>query len=117
MSTEAVKKIQTEMNANKNNQYVQVVGDFLLKHLEENEKDAEKVLVEDKSILKSLEAMRKDAEKKKVGNVAVLTPAEGFASVLKYYGIGGKPVIPADVLTPAPATQNDDFDVKLDDFL
>lgn len=85
MQAEAIAKVRDEIDSNKNNPYVQVVGGFLLNHLNEHPEDAEAIMVEGKTVLKSLEAMRKEAEKKKVGNCAVLTDAEGFDIVLKYF--------------------------------
>lgn len=84
--SEAVTKLRAEMEANQTNPYVQVIGAYLVKHLNSHPEHAESFLAEDKTILKSLDAMRKEAEKKKVGNVAVLTDAEGFAVVLEYFG-------------------------------
>lgn len=118
MSAEAISKLKEEMNNSKNNPYVQVVGNFMLEHLEQHPEDAEKVLNNDKTIFKSLDEMRKAAEKKKVGSVAVLTDQEGFEIVLGYFGINGIPKDPsARKITPVVAPIEDDFDVKLDDFL
>jgi hypothetical protein len=88
MIKEASSKIESEMLGKKDNPCIQVVGGFLLKHLDSNPQDAEKILKKDKDIAKSLDEMRKAAEKKKVGNVAVLTDEEGFKIVLEYFGIG-----------------------------
>ena len=115
---EAVAKINSEMAAN-NNPYVQVIGQFLLQHLEKNPQDADKILKDEKSILNSLEAMRKVAEEKMVGNCAVLTDQEGFAVVLNYFEMDGQ-VESASTAIPAknPITKTDiDFDVKLEDYL
>jgi len=104
---EAISKLQTEMEQAQNNSYVQVVGGFLLKHLDSNPVVAEKILDPDKTIIKSLDAMREEARKNQVGGVGVLTDAEGFAVVLKYFGI-------EEAATPAPGAG---FIVKLDDLL
>ncbi|MDF2790463.1 MAG: hypothetical protein K0S80_3564 [Neobacillus sp.] len=115
----AIEKIKAEMDKEKN-PYVQVVGEFLLNHLDKNPNDSEKIRAADKTILKSLEEMRKVASKKKVNNVAVLTPEEGFAVVMKYFGITGQPLafdIPVASPVPMPSAPVADFDVKLDDFL
>lgn len=90
MKNEAVLKIKAEMDKEKN-PYVQVVGNFLLQHLESNPSDADRILNKDKSIIKSLDEMKKVAEKQKVGNVAVLSDQEGFAVVLKYFEIDSEP--------------------------
>lgn len=118
MIENAIAKVKTEMDGNKNNSYIQVVGQFLLQHLEANPADAEKIMTADKTISKSLDAMRKAAEKKKTGNFAMLTPDEGFAEVLKYFDIEGAVKTPdpaAAVKCPAPAAN--DFNVSLDDLL
>lgn len=119
----AVSKIKTEMDQNKNNSYIQVIGGFILQHLDENPGDAERILTEGKTIAKSLDEMRKAAEKKKVGNCAVLTDQEGFEVVLKYFGIDTKVtenVIKASqtvTQTPKSVTDTSDFDIKLEDLL
>jgi phosphopantothenoylcysteine synthetase/decarboxylase len=87
LTKQAITKLNNEMTSNKNNPYVQVVGNFLLQNLKKNPNAAEKILNKDKSILKSLDAMRKEAEKVKVGNCAVLTDEQGFAVVLDYFEI------------------------------
>lgn len=84
MVTDAISKLKTEITESKN-PYVQLVGQFLLQHVENNPEDAACILKTDKSIMKSLEAMRKVAEKKRVGNMAVLSDDEGFAIVLNYF--------------------------------
>lgn len=115
---EAIEKIKAEMEKSKNNTYVQVVGEFLLQHLNQNPQDAERILSPDKTIAKSLEEMRKAAEKKKVGNCAVLTDQEGFAVVLKYFGI--ETGIRHQVAAPSPrrpAAPSTAFDVSLDELL
>jgi len=118
MSVQAIGKLQTEMTANATNPIIQVIGGFLLQHLNNNPMDAEKILVTDKTIAKSYDEMRKVAEKKKVGNCAVLTDQEGFAVVLKYFGITGAPAVPLAPATPdiKPLSSND-FDIKLEDLL
>lgn len=114
----ALTKIRTEMDSNANNSYVQVVGRFLIQHLNNHPHDAEKVLTEGKTIATSLDEMRKAAEKKKVGSVAVLTDAEGFAVVLKYFGIEGTAAtVPSNEPITPPVSHKSGFDVKLDDFL
>ena len=117
MLDQAIAKIKAEMD--KKDGYAQAVGAFLLQHLDANPAAAEKILTEGKTIKGSLAEMRKEAEKKKVGNCAVLTDAEGFAVVLRYYGIEDKTqAAPA----PAPAVpktgrKDVDFDIRLDDLL
>ena len=123
MLEQAISKVRAEMTQNNANSYIQVVGGFLLDHLDKNPQDAEKILVADKTIGKSLDEMRKAAEKKKVGNCAVLTDQDGFEVVLKYFGINTKPSAyvtkPVENVTEKPknVTSSNDFDVNLDDLL
>jgi hypothetical protein len=123
MLAQAIQKLQAEMDKEKNNSYVQVVGGFLLQHLNEHPDCADKIMAGGKSIAGSLTEMRTEAEKKKVGNSAVLTDQEGFSIVLKYFGIDDQqpqanaahgPAAP----TPEPAAEPESiFDISLDDLL
>ena len=123
MPAQAIEKIRSEMTQNNANSYIQVVGGFLLDHLDKSPQDAEKVLTADKTIAKSLDEMRKAAEKKKVGNMAMFTPQEGFAIVLKYFGIDAvvelqRPLVPDPVPAPVVKHKPDiDFNISLDDLL
>jgi len=116
MVNQAIAKIQTEMDAAKNNSYVQVVGKYLLDHLKANPGSAEKIMAEEKTIAKSLDDMRKVAEKQRFGNCAVLTDAEGFAVVLKYFGIEAacNPITPVN---PVPKKEVLPFSVSLEELL
>lgn len=115
-----VMKIRDEMATNAKHAYIQVVGDFLLQHLERNPGAAEKVLAEGKTIKGSLSAMREVARKRQVDQCGVLTSDEGFAEVLKYYGIDSRPVAsPPAIAAPEPHSvrKASSFDVSLDDLL
>lgn len=126
MKDTAIAKIKAEMEADKANGYVQAVGAFLLEYVEQNPSVSPQLSAADKTIAKSLEAMRTEASKKKSNNVAVIAPQEGFAIVLKYFGIEGTvptsfTVAPRETITvttertkPAKST---DFNVSIDDFL
>ena len=114
MMNNAIAKIKSEMDQNKNTPYIQVIGNFLLQHLEKNPQAAAKINAVGKTISGSMAEMRKAAEKKKVGNCAVLTDQEGFDIVFKYFGIQTTETIQ----TAAPALSPEvDFDVSLDDLL
>ena len=125
MIENAISKLRTEMGQNNNNPYIQVVGQFLLSHLETNPDIAEKIINSEKTIAKSLNEMEKEAKKRKVGNCAVLTDQEGFDIVLKYFGVEGQvPSRPVEIKTvevrrdePEVQKAQADFDVKLEDFL
>lgn len=125
MLDKAIGKIKNEMDQNRSNQYIQVVGEFLLQHLQANPGEASKVMKEGKTIGNSLGAMRKVAEGKKVGNYAMLTPQEGFGAVLKFFNFEGEPVVidpPQNVVNKveivrAAEKKNTGFSVSLDDLL
>ncbi|MDP4147104.1 MAG: hypothetical protein Q8936_21955 [Bacillota bacterium] len=121
MLEKAISKIKSEINQNKTNLYVQVVGDFLLQQLERNPEAAEKILDNKKSILKSLDEMKKAAEKKRAGNCAVLTDEEGFEIVLKYFEIKLNPIksnkAPETNKPDIKTSSNSEFDIDLDDLL
>ncbi|MCO1599780.1 hypothetical protein [Desulfosporosinus nitroreducens] len=126
MPLKAIKKLESEMTQNNANPYIQVVGGFLLQHLEVNPQDAEKILATDKTISKSLDEMWKDAKKKQSHNLAIFTPQEGFEIVMKYFGIEATAptatrAVPTSAM-PDRVIQSDvsskpaiDFDIKLED--
>ena len=119
MVSDAVSKLKDEIDKNKNNSYIQAVGNYLISYLNQNPGAAEKILNPDKNIAKSLDEMRKVAEKKKDGNYAVLAPQEGFDIVMKYFGIDKKFSTPATAATVTTSTDSSasDFKVSLDDLL
>ncbi|GCD13177.1 Cas9 inhibitor AcrIIA9 family protein [Clostridium tagluense] len=122
MLNKAIEKLKAEIDGNKNNPYIHVVGEFLLQHLQDNPSNAEKVVQVGKTIGQSLNEMKKAAEKKKVGNCAVLTDQEGFKVVLEYFGIDAAVstvgVKPQEHIVQAPIAQdkktNIEFNVELD---
>lgn len=126
MVEEAVRKIEEEMKS-VNNDYVRVIGEFLIKQLEINPEAAESILNQDKSIMNSLNAMRKLAEKKKIGNMAVLTPEEGFKVVSDYFGIGSTVSLKQDYNLKCDEVKkqpiehkeenNIEFDIDLEDYI
>ncbi len=124
MYQQAVSRLKAEIENNKSNSYIQVVGNFLLQHLDKHYEDADKFMSADKTIAKSLDKMREEASKKKVGNCAMFTPEEGFAIVLKYFGIESTVKSPAptaatNIQKPVttPKKSEVDFDISLDDLL
>lgn len=118
MIENARKKIMDEMSKEKS-PYIQVIGNYLLRYLEQNPGVAAAILNQEKSIKQSMEEMKRVAEKNKVGNCAVLTDEEGFAVVLKYFGIQeepGRQSASARSLSSKRETEIN-FDVKLEDLL
>lgn len=112
MLSDAVTKLKSEI-ADSKNPAVQVIGQFLLQHVEQNPEDAACILKTDKSIVKSLEAMRKVAEKKRVGNMAVLSDDEGFAIVLNYFkDEGATPPAPENKRPAETSSQEEHVETK-----
>lgn len=128
MIDKAINKLKTEMDKNKDNPYIQVVGEFLIQHLNENPGAAEKLLREGKNIGKSLKEMENIARKKQAKGSCMFTPQEGFEIVLKYFEIEGtidkadifpvvKPVHAPTENVQVKPKKDIDFDVNLEDFL
>ena len=111
---DAIRKLESEMEQNKNFSYVQAIGNFLLQHLESNPAAAEKIMAEGKTIKGSLAELKKEAQKNQVEGCGVLTDEEGFAVALKYYGIDAAAPAPAPAVEKKPAAE---FNVSLDDLL
>lgn len=121
MLEKAIEKLKAEINKS-NDPCIQVIGEFLLQHLQNDTNNAEKIMQEGKTIENSFEEMRKAAVKKKVGNRAVLTDQEGFAIVLKYFGIDStitntvsrakEPIVEAPVIKQKKSEI--EFNVELD---
>lgn len=118
----AVKKLQDEISSSNKNPYVKVVGEFLIQHIQANPSEASKIMVADKTIAKSIEAISAAARKKAVNGMAMLTDAEGFAIVLKYFGISGRvavkaaPEVAKEILPDRPSDKPS-FSLSLDDVL
>ena len=124
---DAISKLRSEMDQNKTNHYVQVVGEYLINYINAHPEAGVKIMVAGKTIGKSLDVMKAEARKNQVNGCGMFTPDEGFAIVMKYFDIAGSaPVIqpaPATVqstvthLAPAAPTVKPQFDLKLEDLL
>lgn len=90
MLSDAILKLETERGNNKDNEYTQYVGKYMVDYLNDHPDRAEKILAEGKTLSGSLKHMESVASKQKVGNFAVLSDDEGFKTVLEYYGIEEK---------------------------
>lgn len=77
MINKAIKKIKEEMEKNKN-PYTEIIGDYVIRHIEINPDSAQAIAEGKKNIAGSLKAMEKEARKVKQGSVAVLTDEQGF---------------------------------------
>lgn len=112
MLQQALQKIRDEIgNANKRDKYVAVIGSFLTKHLKDHPEHAELIVKDGKTIAGSLKAMQEEAKKQAYNGQAMFTDEEGFAIVLKYYGV--KVDKPAEEIATPPL----EFKLTLDDLL
>jgi len=119
MLDKAIEKIKSEIEQNKKNSNIQVIGEFILRELALNNAAAEKVLQEGKTIKGSIDEMKKVAKTKAVGGCGMLSDQEGFGIVLTYFGIKFTPLkinpIPIKaVYVPVAPKPNIDFNVELD---
>lgn len=96
---QAVEKLKTEMEANKENGMVQQVGNYLLQVIAVNPAAVEKVLTADKTIVKSCSAMTAAITGK---GQNYCSDEEGYSEVRKYFGIQGE-AVSAPAVSPAPA--------------
>ncbi|MBS3885592.1 MAG: hypothetical protein KGZ56_00885 [Dethiobacter sp.] len=111
---QAIEKLRSEMEQNKNHRYIQIVGNFLVQYVTKNTAAAERILTEGKTIKGSLNDMKNEARKNQMDGIGVLSDEEGFAVVLKYYGITTAGTLAS---SPAPEKAAVNFDVSLDDLL
>jgi len=81
---EAKEKIKQEIEANKDNRYINYIGTYLLGYLEKHEDFAEHVL-KNKTISESIDAMRAEAKKHQDQGVALISDVEGFQIVVDYF--------------------------------
>ena len=88
MLEKATEKLTNEMTSNPTQPYVQVVGQYLLNHLEAQPEHADNILAEDKTILKSLDVMRRFAERKKVGTLRYSRTTKGLPLYSNTSGVG-----------------------------
>lgn len=118
MKEQAVKKLRDEMAANEKQPYIQVIGNFLIQHLEAHPETAEGILANGKTIKGSTDAMKAEAKKKQVGGVGVLTDAEGFEIVLKYFGVKPKkPVNQGSFFDAQEHIQTGLFSASMEEFI
>lgn len=118
MLNQAIKKLQDEIKKEQKggvSVYVNLIGNYLIKHISNNPIDAEKIVIDGKTITGSLKAMEAEAKKKKVGNMAILTPEEGFKIVFDYFGIKSGTILGEPV--PDTQSKNNSLDISLDDLL
>ena len=131
MYEEAKKKIKEEIKANEDNDFVKVIGEYVLKNIEVNKATAKGIVSGKKTIDECCKVMKEEAEKRikqrKGHQCVVLSDEEGFALVRKYFELEGvqteieerlKEV--EEVVIKESATEkleHSEFNVSLEDFM
>ena len=87
----AIAKIDAEIEKEKGNRILEIIGEFLINLATANPDAAEKLLDEKKNLKGAYDAMYKEARKKQYNHCAVLTDEEGFEIVCEYFGIDYQP--------------------------
>lgn len=110
MLRQALQKLQKEIGEKSKDAYVQHVGAFLIGHVRQHPEHAAFIVADGKTITGSLAAMKEEARKNQSSGVGVLSDEEGFAIVLKYFGV--------PVRQPASAVAEPELTVSsIDDLL
>lgn len=114
----AIAKIDAEIEKEKGNRILEIIGEFLINLVTANSDAAEKLLDEKKNLKGAYEAMRNEARKYQKDGCAVLTDDEGFEVICGYYGLeyysGGGKIVPENVPDVNAVTA---LDIELDDLL
>lgn len=114
----AIAKIDAEIEKEKGNRILEIIGEFLINLVTANSDAAEKLLDEKKNLKGAYKAMRNEARKYQKDGCAVLTDDEGFEVICGYYGLeyhsGGGKIVPEKASGVKAATA---LDIELDDLL
>jgi len=110
MTNQAINKLRQEIEENRDNLYINYVGNYLVDYITRNNQYSEKFMNEEKTIKGSLEYMKTKAKAQAKNGMAMLTPEEGFEVILDYYEI--KPATKLKVV----GTQKK-VDISLDELL
>ncbi len=114
----AIAKIDAEIEKEKGNRILEIIGEFLINLVTANSDAAAKLLDEKKNLKGAYEAMRNEARKYQKDGCAVLTDDEGFEVICGYYGLeyhsGGGKIVPEKAPDVKASTA---LDIELDDLL
>lgn len=86
MNMQAIQKINTEMQKDPTNQYMEIVGQYIIDRCT-SDTDGALVAKEGKTLAGAMGAVMERAKKAKHGNYAVLLPEQVFAAVDAYFGM------------------------------
>ena len=110
----AIEKLRSEMDLNKDDAYIQCIGNYLIEYVNRYPDKAPAFLTDDKTIAGSLQAMKAVARKQGKNGCAVLTDEEGYKAVFKYFDIDGLNSAPATI---TQATAKSSLDINLEELL
>lgn len=119
LQNKAIAKLDAEMEKEKRNHAIAVIGEYLINLVTACPEIAGKLADSKNTLAGAYEAMRTEARKKKYNNCAVLTDEEGFEIVCEYFGIGYQPPGADKIAKQAaqPAKMAPALDIELDDLL
>ena len=119
LQNKAVAKLDAEMEKEKRNHAIAVIGEYLINLVTRHPQVAEKLADSKNTLAGAYEAMRTEARKKMYNNCAVLTDEEGFEIVCEYFGVNYQPPGADKAAKQAvqPAKTAPALDIELDDLL
>lgn len=92
MVTDAIQRIKNEIDSEKSNPNIKIIGKFMLQYIQQNPPAAAVVCTNGKFLTGAYKAIEDYAKKKpRHGNCVAVSPDEGFEQVLKYFGIEHNP--------------------------
>jgi len=110
MVSEAIQAIQNEIDSEKDNPCIKVIGEFLIEYIRRHPAVAGAIYNSGKYLTGAYKAIEDYARKKpRHGNCVAVAPDEAFEQVLKFYGIehtDNGPVFQSRFLQDAPVTPN-----------
>lgn len=119
LQNKAIAKLDAEMEKEKRNHAIAVIGEYLINLITARPEIAEKLADSKDTLAGAYEAMRTEARKKMYNNCAVLTDEEGFEIVCEYFGIDYQPPGTDKIAKQAaqPEKTAPALDIELDDLL
>lgn len=91
LQNKAIAKLDAEIEKEKRNRAIAVIGEYLINLATAHPEVAEKLADTNKTLAGAYDAMYKEARKKQYNHCAVLTDEEGFEIVCEYFGIDYQP--------------------------
>ena len=119
LQNKAIAKLDAEMEKEKRNHAIAVIGEYLINLVTRHPQVAENLADSKNTLAGAYEAMRTEARKKMYNNCAVLTDEEGFEIVCEYFGIDYQPPGTDKIAKQAaqPEKTASALDIELDDLL